>query len=98
MALWVGLVAVVGTSGCLSREEYAAMVEAARTCEPTDTCVLTRHDVAVSCDCPVPVRASEVANIEAAARSLACGGVTAKCVPWTETNLRCEAGRCVSDQ
>ncbi len=79
-------------SACMTEDSFYKMREESSSCGSADTCTLAGSS---SCICAAPVRSSEAANIDAAARQVSCGGKMVKC--QSLVNPRCEAGRCVAD-
>jgi hypothetical protein len=90
----IGVMAALLFAGCLSQSDFSKMVAEAATCSAGDPCVETAM-LPNGCTCTSVVRASEKANIEAAARQVWCGGMMAKCA--VRTNPRCVGGTCVAD-
>lgn len=94
----VMVMAVVALSGCFcsfTEADFRVVERDANTCTAADTCVVTTLGLN-ACTCSSVVRQSELANVEAAAKRVWCGGKMAKCAVWV--NPRCEAGVCVADQ
>jgi len=81
--------------GCAatSPEELAQIVDEARACEDGDVCELAGSG---ACTCATPVNADAVATVDEAAADVDCQGAMVECV--SHTNLRCEDGRCRSDE
>jgi hypothetical protein len=94
LAPWLAAVAVV-CGGCTatSPEEYVEIVEEARLCDEGDVCELAGGG---TCICPMPVNGAAVDSVEEAAADVDCEGAVVECV--SHSNLRCEEGRCVSDE
>lgn len=91
------VVVALSMSACFTDEQFYQMKVDASACSDTDACTLAGRPAGTSCTCCCrsPVRASEAANIDAAAGRVFCGGKMVECVPFA--NPRCEAGRCVAD-
>lgn len=91
----LSLVATFVLAGCTatSPEELAEIVEEARACREGDTCRLAG---AGQCTCATPVNESAVARVDEAAGDVDCEGAVVECVD--HQNLRCEDGRCRSDE
>ena len=87
--------AALALGGCTSTspEEFVEIVEEARSCQDGDSCELAGEG---PCTCPTPVNASAVASVDEAAMDVACEGAVADCV--SHQNIRCEDGRCRSDE
>lgn len=91
--------AVLG-GGCAERvsaAELVEIVEGARACEGADSCALAG---AGPCTCASPVRVDQAARVDEAAAGVECEGVvlpTENLACAAHGGLRCEAGRCVSD-
>jgi hypothetical protein len=93
----LGCALSLALAGCMSSQQFDQLVAEASTCTAADTCTLAgKPDSSTTCTCPQPVRSTEAANVDAAARQVACGGKMVKCIGWV--NPRCEAGRCVADR
>ena len=94
LAPWIAVLAVA-CGGCTgtSPEEYAEIIEEARACDEGDVCELAG---AGACTCAMPVNSESVDRVETAAGDVDCEGAVAECI--SHSNLRCEEGRCVSDE
>lgn len=74
-------------------EGYVELVEGARGCSADTDCVLAGEG---GCTCASPVNVSSREEVDESAAGLDCEHVTTTMCPAHE-NLRCEAGRCVTD-
>jgi hypothetical protein len=83
----------LGCHDVTTPEQFQELVDASRECGAGDGCVLAG---AGECTCDTPVRASESEAVAVAAAEVECEGATITCSG--QDNLRCEAGRCISDQ
>ena len=94
---WLGLslllIGMVVACDEVTAESYADLVERSRGCAETSECVLAGGG---QCTCAQPVNASAVPEIESAVEDLDCEGAVVDCDG--NDNVRCEAGRCISDQ
>lgn len=81
--------------GCTSTtpEELVELVEDSRACGGDGECALAGGGL---CTCEQPVNSAEVEEVNEAAEDVECEGATADCPG--HNNIRCEAGRCVSDE
>jgi predicted class III extradiol MEMO1 family dioxygenase len=89
----LGLLAGFTACNATTPEEYAQIVDDARACSDGDSCVLAGTS---DCVCPTPVNASQADRVNTAAGDVDCNGAIAECI--AHTNVRCEAGRCKSDE
>jgi hypothetical protein len=87
------LLCVTAACDTTTPEEYAHIVEQARPCTDGDSCVLAGSS---DCVCPTPVNATEQERVSMAATEVDCNGAIAECI--AHTNVRCEGGRCISDE
>jgi hypothetical protein len=94
----VVLVGLVACADVTSPEEFVSLVDASRSCGSADTCVLAGSS---ACTCATPVNANDEAAVNEAAAQVECEGATVMdgggCPP-AHDGLRCDSGRCVSDQ
>lgn len=83
------------TSGCggVTEEELQQIIEESKVCAPGDSCILAGGG---QCTCAVPINAEHRARVEQAVADYDCDGLMVKCMG--NINVRCEAGRCVSDR
>lgn len=88
-------VMALGIFGCAgtSPEELVDIVEEARACEEGDSCELAGGG---TCTCAMPVNAEATERVEEAAADVDCEGAMVECI--SHSNVRCEDGRCVSDE
>lgn len=87
------LPAILGACTATSPEEFAAIVEEARACQDGDGCQLAGGG---QCTCDTPVNDDAVARIDEAAADVDCEGAVVECT--SHQNVRCEDGRCRSDE
>ena len=87
--------AAVLSSACSNTtpEEYVELVESSRACGADGECVLAG---AGECTCAAPVNKSDAEEVQEAADDVECEGAVVRCP--AHNNVRCEAGRCVSDE
>jgi hypothetical protein len=80
--------------GCTqaSPGDYRDLVEASRGCAGDSDCVLAG---AGPCTCDAPVNQAAADDVATTAAEVDCQGATIACPE--NANLRCEAGRCVTD-
>ena len=81
--------------GGMNAQEYSDLVEEARPCAAGDTCVLAGVS---ACTCATPVNTSREGEINEAADDFDCEKVETSDRCSAHTNVRCEAGRCISDE
>jgi hypothetical protein len=86
---------VLSACGGMNAQEYFDLVEEARPCAAGDTCVLAGVS---ACTCATPVNASQEEEITEAADDFDCEKVETSDRCSAHTNVRCEAGRCISDE
>jgi hypothetical protein len=72
--------------------EFVELVEASRGCSATEECTVAGGG---ECTCATPVNVGAVEEIDEAAGEVECEGATISCAD--NANVRCEAGRCISD-
>ena len=93
MKRFLGLCAALSLScGGLSVEDFQLQARAAKACNEGDRCV---NAGAVRCLCATPVLFSRAPEIDAAAKTVACGGSAVRCLLMN--NPRCVEGQCVAD-
>ena len=87
--------AIATAAGCggVSAEELQQIIEESKACAPADTCILAGGG---QCRCAQPINAKHKARVEQAVADYDCDGLMVKCMG--NTNVRCEASRCVSDR
>ena len=92
-----GVLSALSLNACddMSAQQYADLVDEARACAAADTCVLAGEG---ACTCATPVNASEEGAINEAADDFDCEKVETADRCTAHSNIRCEAGRCISDE
>jgi hypothetical protein len=93
-AVLISLTLTFGHAACggVSEEELQQIIEESKACAPGDTCILAGGG---QCRCSQPINAKHKARVEQAVADYDCDGLMVSCAG--NTNVRCEAGRCVSD-
>ena len=95
---WLGLIMLVLAASCddvTSPEDYVALVEDARSCSSDDQCLLAGGG---PCTCQVPINGDNEEAITEAASQVECNEVQTTDCAEAHDNVRCQEGRCVSDQ
>ncbi|MEQ9320872.1 MAG: hypothetical protein RIF41_17050 [Polyangiaceae bacterium] len=87
------LAAMASACTATSPEELAEIVDEARACQDGDVCELAGGG---QCTCATPVNADAAARVDEAAADVDCEGAMVECV--SHQNVRCEDGRCRSDE
>ncbi len=85
----------VGLCSCddTTPQQYVELVEDSRGCSADGECALAGSG---DCTCAAPVNTNSADAVNEAACEVECEGAVVECPG--HSNIRCEAGRCVSDE